>query len=236
MTVWLWSTPSTMKHAAQLAAAGDPHGTVVVAEEQTEGIGRHGHSWESQLGGLYLSIILRLELDPALLPILTMALGLAVHRAINDMTDFACDLRWPNDVLLNEKKVAGTIVHAIDGGTLIAGIGVNVNQTAFPPELEAIATSLRVESGEVHSKHRLFERIVGESLRYANLVAARGKGPILRQFEAQSSYVRGKAVQVDAGDRMITGVTAGLDENGFLRVRTLEGSIETIMSGGVRPA
>jgi len=238
MTVWLRTTASTMRDASGLAARGEPHGTVIVAETQTAGIGRHGHSWHSESdGGLYFSIILRLALASDALPVLTMALGLAAQRAVDDLAGVACDLRWPNDLLLNEKKLAGILVQAADAstaaGVLIAGIGVNVNQTEFPPEVRSIATSLRLETGREHSKEVLLDRIVAESLRYADLLADRGKGPILEQFDARSSYVRGKSVEVEAGDRTIAGITAGLDDNGFLHIQTLQG-IETIVAGGVR--
>jgi BirA family biotin operon repressor/biotin-[acetyl-CoA-carboxylase] ligase len=227
-----------MKDAAALAARGEPHGTVVVAEEQTAGIGSHGRAWHSEPGGLYMSIILRLALEAAVLPILTMALGLAAQRAIDDIADVACDLRWPNDVLLNDKKLAGIIVQAADApagrGALIAGLGVNVNQAGFSGDIRQIATSLLIETGKEFSKVRLLDRIVAESLRYGELLAERGKDPILSQFEARSSYVRGKAVNVEMPNGTITGITAGLDENGFLRVQTDRG-IETIVAGGVRP-
>jgi BirA family biotin operon repressor/biotin-[acetyl-CoA-carboxylase] ligase len=227
-----------MKEAAELAARGEPHGTVVVAEIQTAGIGRHGHSWHSEsAGGLYLSIILRLPLAPGALPVLTMALGLAAQSAVDDIAGVACDLRWPNDLLLNERKLAGIMVQAAEApgttGVLIAGIGVNVNQTDFPPEIRSIATSLRLETGREYLKEAVLERIVAESLRYARLLVDRGKRPIFEQFEARSSYVRGKSVEIDAPDRIISGFTAGLDDNGFLRVQTPTG-IETIVAGGVR--
>ncbi len=235
MTVWLRTTGSTMKDAAALAARGEAHGTVVVAETQTAGIGRHGHSWHSESeGGLYLSIILRLPLAPEALPLVTMALGLATERAVDDVADVVCDLRWPNDLLLNDKKLAGILVQAADAGVLIAGIGVNVNQTEFPPELRAIATSLRLETGQEHSKEALLDRIVAQSLNYADLLVHRGKRPILQQFEARSSYVSGKSVEVESVGRIVSGITAGLDENGFLRIQTPEG-IETVVTGGVRP-
>lgn len=236
MTVWLKTTESTMKDAAALAARGEPHGTVVVADMQTAGIGRQGHSWYSASpGGLYLSIILRIALAPELLPILTMALGLATRRAIEDVAPVVCDLRWPNDVLLNERKLAGILVQGSEQphDTLIAGIGVNVNQTDFPDDLRAIATSLRLETGHEFSRQALLDRIVAESLRYATLLSDHGKRPILEQFKAQSSYVEGKSVTVDAPGGLLTGVTAGLDENGFLRVRTAR-AIETVLTGGVR--
>jgi BirA family biotin operon repressor/biotin-[acetyl-CoA-carboxylase] ligase len=161
-----------------------------------------------------------------------MALGLAAQRAVDDVAGVACDLRWPNDLLLNEKKLAGILVQTADSA-VIAGIGVNVNQATFPEQLRSIATSLLLETGKEHSKEELLHRIVMEARRYAGLLADRGKGPILRQFEARSSYVRGKSVDVESDDRIVTGVTEGLDENGFLLVRTPDG-VETIVAGGVR--
>ncbi len=236
MTVWLRSTESTMKDAAKLAARDEPHGTVVVAEEQTAGIGRHGHTWHSPgNGGLYLSIILRLPFPPDVLPVLTMALGLAVACAVEEVCGVSCDLRWPNDLMLGGKKLAGIMVQAADRGALIAGIGVNVNQVAFPEDLRLIATSLRVETGREYPKEELLDRVVAESFKYAALLADIGKSQILNEFAARSSYARGKAVEVDDGRRVFAGVTAGLDENGFLMVETASG-VETVMAGGVRAA
>jgi len=224
-----------MREAAALAARGEPHGTVVVAETQTGGMGRHGHSWHSEsTGGLYLSIVLRMDLPAESLPALTMALGLAAQNAVDDLAGVLCDLRWPNDLLLNEKKIAGILVQTAEPQTLIAGIGINVNQAGFPEELRSIATSIRIETGREYSKEALLERVVAESLRYAEMLDRHGKGRILEQFRARSSYVWGKSVRVEAADREIAGITAGLDDHGFLRVRTAEG-METIMSGGVRP-
>ena len=212
-----------MRDAAALAAEGAPHGTVVVAEEQTAGIGRHGHSWHSApRDGLYMSMVLRLHEAS---PILTMSLGLAVQRAVDDLAGVASDLRWPNDVLLNERKLAGIMVQAAEDA-LIAGIGVNVNQRGFPEDLAAIATSLRIETGREHSNDSLLERIVAEVLRHAAL----RKADVLRQFEARSTYVRGKSVEVEG---RIHGITAGLNPDGFLLVKTASGT-ETILAGGVR--
>ena len=236
MTVWLRSTESTMQDAAKLAARGEPHGTVVVAEEQTAGIGRHGHTWHSAgTGGLYLSIILRLPLSSDALPVLTMALGLAAQCAIEEVCGVRCDIRWPNDLMLGGKKLAGIMVQTGERAALIAGIGVNVNQAAFPEDLHPIATSLRLETGRDYSKEELLDSVVAESLKYAALLKDIGKSQILKQFEVRSSYARGKAVEVDDGRRVFAGVTAGLDENGFLMVETPSG-IETVMAGGVRAA
>ena len=123
---------STMNAAARL----EP-GAVVVAEEQTAGQGRHGQSWHSEPGsGIYCSI----ALDPS--PALTLALGLAAQKAIFETTGLHCDLRWPNDLMLGGKKVAGVLAQG-GGGRAVAGIGINVNHTSFPPELAGEAASLR---------------------------------------------------------------------------------------------
>jgi BirA family biotin operon repressor/biotin-[acetyl-CoA-carboxylase] ligase len=209
---------------------------VVIAETQTAGIGRHGHSWHSETGGgLYMSIILRLPLAAETLPVLTMALGLAVQRTIEQVCGIQCDIRWPNDLILGERKVAGIMVQTADQGVLIAGIGININQDVFPEELREIATSLRIEAGREFEKEPLPDAVAAEALKYAGLLVDSGKTCIIEEFEARSSYVRGKAVAVDTGERQFSGTTAGLDENGFLRVETANG-VETVISGGVRPA
>jgi BirA family biotin operon repressor/biotin-[acetyl-CoA-carboxylase] ligase len=219
----LQTTESTMLDAAHLAAEGAPHGTAVVAERQTRGIGRHGHSWDSQIDGLYLSIVLRL---PTAQPILTMALGLAVQRAVNDLASVATDIRWPNDIMLNERKLVGIMIQTA-GEALIAGIGINVNQPSFPEDIRGLATSLRMETGQEHDREQLLRRVLAEVMRCAALP----KREVLHQFELNSSYVSGKHVEVDGQYR---GITAGLDENGFLKIATERG-IQTVFAGGVRP-
>ena len=144
------SIDTTMREAAALAAAGAATGTTVIAEEQTAGQGRHGHAWHSEHGaGLYCSILLPRETSPTL----TMALGLAVAEAVTASTHLICDLRWPNDVMIGNKKVAGILAHLVDNAA-IAGIGVNVNHAAFPAALAEEATSLRLESGRDQSDRK----------------------------------------------------------------------------------
>jgi len=146
---YLPSVGSTMTEAARLLAEGAPHGTLVIAEQQTAGIGRLGRSWISEpQAGLYLSVLLRLPLSPANLPIASLVLGLATAEAIHKATHVACDLRWPNDVLIGERKVAGILTHLVEN-FIIAGIGINVNQCRedFPAELQGRAISLAMALG-----------------------------------------------------------------------------------------
>jgi BirA family transcriptional regulator, biotin operon repressor / biotin---[acetyl-CoA-carboxylase] ligase len=229
----LVKTASTMRDAAALAADGCPHGTAVVAAEQTAGMGRHGHSWHSEPGaGLYLSIVLRI---PETSPILTLALGLATVDAIRNTAGLVCDLRWPNDVLIGGRKVAGIIVH-MAGSATIAGIGINVNHTAFPPELSALATSLRIQAGRPIDMETLLQNLLSSVDDCCEILRSGGNAALLTMFSAASSYVQGKCVKVDLGDRTIEGVTAGLDDAGFLLVRKADSTVETILAGGVRLA
>ena len=206
-------------------AAGMPAGSVVVAEEQTSGIGRHGHSWESPAGaGLYCSIVLEPQ------PVLTLALGLAAEEAIRRVTSLTCDIRWPNDLMLGDKKCGGILVQVQDEKA-IAGIGINVGQRRFTPDLARIATSLAIETGLDFRADDLLDALLQALPPVLNLSQA----AVIESWEQASSYASGKRVAVDMGDRTITGVTAGLDAAGFLRVCTPDGKLETVLAGGVRP-
>lgn len=225
-----------MQEAAALAGNGHAHGTAVVADEQTAGIGRHGHSWHSEPGnGLYVSIILRLPLAPDVLPIVTLALGLAASEAIAETTGLVCDIRWPNDIMIVGKKAAGILVQLVDHAA-ISGIGINVNHNAFPPELADQATSLRIASGRAQDRERLLSCLLASVQKACEVLASGGRTAILKMFSDASSYASGKRVTVDMGERSIHGVTAGLNDAGFLLVRKPDSTIETVISGGVRPA
>ena len=219
---------STMFEASRLAAAGAPSGTALVAEEQTAGHGRYGRPWHSEPGvGLYVSVILRVT---DLQPLVTLALGLATAEAITQTTGIVCDLRWPNDVLIRDRKCAG-ILTQLENTVVIAGIGINVNHTAFPEELSAVATSLRMASGREESREKLLSALLPAIDSYCDLLAREGKEPILDMFTNASSYVRGRRVRVDD---TVEGITAGLNESGFLLLRDDTGKQHTILAGGVR--
>jgi BirA family biotin operon repressor/biotin-[acetyl-CoA-carboxylase] ligase len=193
-------------------------GRIIVADQQTAGMGRHGRTWLSPAGeGLYVSIVLAVRPTP----IVTLALGLAVRSVIGGQAD----LRWPNDVLLGGRKCAGILAQA-EGEAVIAGIGINVSQSGFPDGLDTPATSLRLEGNDV-SREELLAKLVPA---VESFVALRHE-EILRQFANASSYVNGKRVR--AGDR--EGVTCGLDASGFLRLREDNGTETMILTGGVRP-
>jgi BirA family transcriptional regulator, biotin operon repressor / biotin---[acetyl-CoA-carboxylase] ligase len=225
---------STMIEAARLATLGAPHGTIVLAEEQTAGIGRSGRSWQSDAElGIYCSILLRLAIAPATLPIVNLVLGLATAEAIQKSTQVACDLRWPNDVLINARKVAGILAQLVDN-CVIAGLGINVNQESFAPNLRTPATSLRIESGgQIQSRDNIVVNLMEAVDVFCSMLKTQGSESIVRAFTLASSYALDRRVLIEDDGRK--GVTAGLDENGFLLVRFDSGRIERVAAGGVRP-
>jgi len=212
--------------STQRAAAGEPLGTVVVAGHQTAGQGRHGHSWHSEAGtGLYCSIVL----EP--MPLLTLAIGLAAVDAIARVTGQVCDLRWPNDLMLGGKKTGGILAQMVDSAA-IAGIGINVNQTSFPPHLVDEATSLRLHTGQEACATDILDALIPA----VEAMVKKDKDTILRLFTHASSYAAGRRVIVDQPGGVIQGTTAGLDPDGFLIVRKDDGTDTLILAGGVRAA
>lgn len=226
---------STMTEAARLALAGAPHASVVIADEQTAGIGRFGRHWLSESEtGIYCSILLRLPLEPARLPVVTLALGLATAEAIEQTTGIDCDLRWPNDVLAREKKIAGILAQLHDT-SIVAGIGVNVNQSRLPDDLRTPATSLKIAKGQSIPREPVVVALLQRLDALCSLLSTDGPESIVRAFTAASSYALHRRVVYEIERGTKKGVTAGLDENGFLKVRDDSGVTVTLYNGGVRP-
>ncbi len=232
---WHHSLPSTMHRASLLAKEGAPHGSIVGADEQTQGEGRMGRTWHSAAGdGLYFTLLLRPELPPRDSPMLTLCLGLAVAEAISRSTPFRCDLRWPNDVLIHGRKVCGILVKYEDGAFL-AGIGVNLDQQQFPDGLNTPATSLALEGFPQTPREPFLQAIAQLVDSYLDMLAHGGKSAILETFHLVSSYARGKLVDVDFGSHTERGVTDGLNEDGYLWLRLPSGERRLVVAGGVRP-
>ena len=231
---------TTMKEATIRAEDGASEGTLILADQQTSGRGRWGRSWVSQPGvGLYFSLVLRPPAAAARSSVLTLALGLGAARGIAEACGVQCDIRWPNDVLLNNKKCCGILVEsAAESGSMryaIAGVGINVNQAAMPPDLSDIATSLRIETGCEYLRETVLQAVLKHCERYYEMFLERGAQPIVNAFSRASSYARGKKVVVELGDSRVYGSTAGLDPGGILLLEQEDGSIEPILAGSVRP-
>lgn len=233
---------STNVAAMNAAAEGVSEGTVFLAEEQTAGRGRGGHSWFSARGaGIYCSAVLKPALAPADSLLISLATALAVHDAVEevkpDNTDLQLDLKWPNDLLVRGKKFCGILTEMNAEPTrvrhLVVGIGINVNHGRFPAELEAQATSLCLETGSAWSRVDLTAALLKSVHREYRQLLSGGHKSVLSRFCSLSSMVRGVPVYVEENGGF-QGVTEGLDARGFLQVR-MDHGLKTVLSGTVRP-
>jgi BirA family transcriptional regulator, biotin operon repressor / biotin---[acetyl-CoA-carboxylase] ligase len=230
---------STNTAAMTAAAERAPEGSVYLAEEQTAGRGRGANSWQSPRStGIYCSVILRPLLPPSEVLTLSLAAGLAVQAAIRQVDPhISVDLKWPNDLLIGGKKACGILTEMNAEATrvryIVAGIGINVNQTSFPKEINA--TSLRLATGSEWSRVELVGALL-KSLdsEYRKLIDDPDeRESILGRFSENSSWVLGKKVRIEENGSAFEGTTEGLDSRGFLQVRTSHG-LQTVLSGTVR--
>jgi BirA family biotin operon repressor/biotin-[acetyl-CoA-carboxylase] ligase len=231
-------TGSTNADALDAARGGAPHGSVYFADEQLSGRGRGGHAWHSAAGeGLYVSVLLRPRVSAIRLPLLPLAVGLAAAEAIRAVTGLTIDLRWPNDLLIGPRKAGGILVESKNSGGAVdfavVGIGINVHQRSFDPGLATPATSLDREAGRRVSRQDILVSLLKSLEREALGLADAAAGvTIPARVEQASTWIRGRRVEVH-GPQACTGTTAGLDEHGFLLVRTEDGWV-TVQTGGIR--
>lgn len=233
-----FKTDSTNRVAMELGHAGEPEGAIVLAEEQTAGRGRAGRPWHSERGtGLYVTVLLRPRLSPVQAPLLTMLAGISAHTAIQAQTGLEAELKWPNDLLLNGKKLGGilTEMHAEPNQIkfVIVGIGINVNQERFPAELSATATSLRKETGRIWPRLELLARLLHEFESDYNRWMREGPNYVIERFQTISGFANGRQVRVDTGREVYSGSTAGLSPDGLLLVQKKNGQIATVIAGDV---
>jgi len=221
------------------AAEGAAEGTVFLAEEQTAGRGRGANVWQSPRStGIYCSAIVRPPVPPSEILAFSLATGLAVQSAIRQIdARVKADLKWPNDLLVDGKKVCGILTEMNAEATrvryIVVGVGINVNQASFPRELPA--TSLRLVTGSEWSRVELTGALLKSLDReYHALMKDPGAHEaILQRFAQESSWVSGKKVRIEENGAAFEGTTEGLDARGFLQVRTPHG-LQIVLSGTVR--
>ena len=239
---WLESTTSTNDVAVRLAESGAEEGTIVVADTQTSGRGRHGRRWFSPPGaGLYVSVIVRPSADmsthesPAAL--LTLASGVAIVEAVRAVSGLPAEIKWPNDVLIHGRKLAGILAEsAVHGAALhfvVVGIGVNLCRVAYPPELAARVTSIEVETSRAQDRAPMLAEILaalGE--RYADLRAGRFDA-ILSAWRRLASSLPDARVEWDTPSGVVRGRAQDIDRDGALLVK-VGGKVERVIAGEVR--
>jgi BirA family biotin operon repressor/biotin-[acetyl-CoA-carboxylase] ligase len=219
-----------------LSSHPSEEGLVVIADCQTGGKGRSGRVWHSAPGtGIYLSMLIQPNLSPEQLPIVTLMAGLATAIAVNEFIPQPAQLKWPNDLLLNNKKIAGVLCeyHATKIPVVIIGIGINVNHTHFPLEIKDIATSLKLESGIETNRTTLIKQLVTQlDFQYSELKKNRVQA-LIDNWTCHSNLF-GKPISINKGEQSITGKAIRLDPLGRLVILDESGKEIVLDSGEVR--
>ena len=231
---------STNDEAARLAEHGAAQGTAVIASAQTAGRGRHGRTWFSPPGaGIYVSVIVR---DRRAAPYVSLAGGVAVADGIRAATGLPVELKWPNDVVIDaglgkRRKLAGILAEGTTSADglqyVILGFGINLRPAAYPPEIADRATSLESELGRAIDRDLVLAATFAALDKWTGQLAAGAPAPLLERWRQLSPSATGSAVEWDTPSGPRSGRTAGIDDDGALRVKTEDG-IERIISGIVR--
>lgn len=228
---------STNTRAAELARAGEPEGTVVLADAQTAGRGRSDRRWESPPGvGVYASVVLRPALDAARATFVTSVAALSAAAAVEQTASRRAEIKWPNDVLVAGRKVSGILAERGGSGGfawLVVGFGVNVNQRRddFPPSIAETATSIRAESGTVACRVRFLSRLLGLFEADYRTFLSEGPPALIGRIRERSA-VLGHRVEIQDGPRRVQGIALDLDEHGGLVLGKGKGR-ETFHQGSV---
>ena len=232
-------TLSTQEEAKQLAEEGAQEGTLVITEEQSGGRGRMGRKWFSPYGkGVWMSLVLRPGLPLHLTPQLTLVTGVAVCRAIRQLTGLQAGIKWPNDIFIEGRKVCGILLEsAAEDGLArycIAGIGISANlaKEDYPEELKTIATSLAIELGSEVNRTALIAEVMKEFEVLYALYLKEGLQPIAVLWEQLSIHMN-QPIQVRGAQGIVTGKAVGLEASGALLVEVAGGQVVPIFSGDV---
>ena len=230
--------PSTNDLAREMAASGAEEGVTVTAREQTAGRGRHGRTWSSPPGeGLYMSVVLRPDINPALSSVMTLAAAVAVAETLKLDFQIDADIKWPNDVLASGRKICGILVEAaIEKERLlyaVMGIGVNIAQREFAEEIRDSATSILIESGNLVAADDLLASLLSRLEQWYRRALQR-REEVIARWEETSTYAHDCTVSVETADGLVEGLTRGLTAVGALIIETDEGQLREINSGEVR--
>jgi BirA family biotin operon repressor/biotin-[acetyl-CoA-carboxylase] ligase len=228
---------STNTEALRQAKLGAGEGVCVIARQQTAGRGRYGRTWISERdAGLYFSVILRPKINPRDLPLITLMAGVAVSETLAEF-GIKADIKWVNDILVNEKKIAGILAETTETGNgvaVVVGIGINLKSSSFSPDLLTTATCVEDSTSTTVDRDELIEvltRHLGSF--YEVLQSEDGATKIIENWTRRSTYSSGKIVRAVLNSETISGVTDGLEENGALRIKRSDGSVAIVQAGDV---
>jgi BirA family biotin operon repressor/biotin-[acetyl-CoA-carboxylase] ligase len=235
--VYLPETDSTNRVAKDLALKNSPEGTLVIAEKQTQGRGRLGRQWFSPADdGIYISLILRPAIPPQEAPKLTLLTAVAVADAVIDLTALPVHIKWPNDILINDKKTAGILTEINSEmdrvNYIVVGLGLNVNTPSFPDEIKDLATSLFLETGQKWSRLKLVQAYLCRFEEYYTLFKKSGFNSVLSRWKELTRMI-GKSINVSMLNEHYQGVVQAIDPDGALILKDPNGKIQRIICGDV---
>jgi len=223
--------------SGRLIEGNPPEGTLIISDHQNAGRGRSGHSWESPAGtSIAMSLLLKPKIDDDSIPMVTLIAALAVCRAIENECGIKAAIKWPNDILINNRKVCGILTELYtgnDGKSLIVGVGINANQDEFPAEIADIATSLKLELDDYTDREALVEGFAKAFEEYYEIFLKTGDMSELKDRYESLLINTGREVKVLVPGETITGTAGGIDERGRLLVKTSDGVIHPVYAGEV---
>lgn len=228
---------STNKEAKRMGMEGKKN-LLIISEEQLSGSGRRGKGWVSvKKTGVYMTILLKPELTPSQGAMLTLIAGVSVLRAIKSLTNMECKIKWPNDIVLNNKKICGILTEMsseIDFiNYLVIGIGINVNQSIMEEDIKEIGTSLRLEGGQTYNRKQLIIQVIEEfEPLYNQYLEEKSLNFIIEEYNRDCINI-GKMVKIEEGSNMFIGKALEVNNEGELIVELEDKSIKTIGSGEV---
>lgn len=228
---------STNTIARFLSLHDAENGTVIISEKQTHAKGRSGKSWESPLGGVWLSIILKPNVDHSRLPLITLATGVAVAKTLEKIGVENPEIKWPNDIMINGKKVCGILTEAVAKlntiENVIVGVGIDANLEIgdFPEELQAGTTTLKDELGRFGDENLLIKLFLEEFERISEIFYEKDYESILKDWRKRS-YTIGKIVEVrEPFNTYYDAYVVGIGKDGALIVEKIDGTLEKVISG-----
>jgi len=234
----LKSTNIMAKEKALYRAEGIGEGTLIIAERQSAGKGRLGREWFSPAGGIWLSIILYPQLSPSYISRITLMTAVAVVKAIKVCTQIESQIKWPNDILINEKKVCGILTEMSAEldiiNWVVVGIGINVNidHREFPEDIQENTISLKEASDKEVLRVKLVQTFLQGFEKYYEILKRREFSSILKEWKLYS-HTLGKKIRVDIGERIITGEAMDINESGALILKKEDGELVEIISGTI---
>jgi BirA family biotin operon repressor/biotin-[acetyl-CoA-carboxylase] ligase len=228
---------STNTLARFLSMQDAENGTVIVSEKQTKAKGRSGKSWESPLGGVWLSIILKPNADQSKFPLITLATGVAVAKTLEKIGIENPEIKWPNDIMINGKKVCGILTEAVTTfntiENVIIGVGIdaNINLSQFPEELQNGTTTLKEELGKEGNENHLIKIFLEEFEKISDIFNEERYEEILKEWRKRS-YSIGKIVEVRKPfNKYFDAYVVGIGNDGALIVEKIDGTLEKVISG-----